>query len=184
MVDRGFNIADLLLQCGAKLHIPPFTRKRNYGKSKTLNQSEIPKINEIAKLRIHVERATKWMKNLKILTNQINFHLWPLFHQILVIVAVLCNLQAPLLKYQAGHTELHASSVDQAGKINMLYRHVQVFLLQKLCRFYLYKDEIFQAIYSKVTVQSKKGIEYIDRYLYIINLSLKTLQVQAQTTLP
>ncbi len=93
MVDRGFNIADLLLQCGAKLHIPPFTRKRNNGKSKTLNQSEI------AKLRIHVQRATEWMKNLKILTNQINFHLWPLFHQILVIVAVLCNLQAPLLKY-------------------------------------------------------------------------------------
>ncbi len=29
MVDRGFNIDDLLLQCGAKLHIPPFTRKSN-----------------------------------------------------------------------------------------------------------------------------------------------------------
>lgn len=99
MVDRGFNIADLLLQRGAKLHIPPFTRKSNDGKSKTLNQSEILKTREIAKLRIHVERAIERMKNFKILTNQINFHLWPLFHQILVIVAVLCNLQPPLLKY-------------------------------------------------------------------------------------
>ncbi len=99
MVDRGFNIADLLLQRGAKLHIPHFTRKGNDGKSKTLNQSEILKTREIAKLRIHVERAIGRMKNFKILTNQINFHLWPLFHQILVIVAVFCNLQPPLLKY-------------------------------------------------------------------------------------
>ncbi len=28
MVDRGFNIGDLLLQRGAKLHIPLFTRKK------------------------------------------------------------------------------------------------------------------------------------------------------------
>ncbi len=27
MVDRGFNIADLLLPRGAKVHMPPFTRK-------------------------------------------------------------------------------------------------------------------------------------------------------------
>ncbi len=32
MVDRGFNIGDLRLQRGAKLHIPPFTRKKKKGK--------------------------------------------------------------------------------------------------------------------------------------------------------
>lgn len=29
MVDRGFNIGDLMLQRGAKLHMPPFTRKHD-----------------------------------------------------------------------------------------------------------------------------------------------------------
>lgn len=29
MVDRGFNVADLLLEKKAKVHIPPFTRKKN-----------------------------------------------------------------------------------------------------------------------------------------------------------
>ncbi len=44
MVDRGFNISDLLLQRGTKLYIPPFTRKkREYGKERSSNQSEILK---------------------------------------------------------------------------------------------------------------------------------------------
>jgi len=99
MVDRGFNIGDLLLQRGAKLHIPPFTRKREDGKGRALNQSEILKTREIASLRIHVERAIQRMKTFRILTKKMGFHLWPLLYQILVVVAVFCNLQSPLLKY-------------------------------------------------------------------------------------
>lgn len=38
MVDRGFNIGDQILQRGAKLCMPPFTRK-----GKKLNRSEIIK---------------------------------------------------------------------------------------------------------------------------------------------
>ncbi len=60
MVDRGFNIGDLMLQRGAKLHMPPFTRKHD-DKKKTLNQSEIVKTRNIASLRIHVERAIERM---------------------------------------------------------------------------------------------------------------------------
>ncbi len=62
MVDRGFNIADLLLAKKAKLHIPPFTREKNGSDCRTLNQSEIVKTREIASLRIHVERAIERMK--------------------------------------------------------------------------------------------------------------------------
>ncbi len=98
MVDRGFNIGDLLLQRGAKLHMPPFTRKRPDGKGRALNQSEIVKTRELASLRIHVERAIERMKNFKILSDKITSTLWPLLHQILVIVAVLCNLQPPLMQ--------------------------------------------------------------------------------------
>lgn len=98
MVDRGFNIGVLVLQRGIKLYMPPFTRKNNGGTRKTLNQKEIVKTREIASLRIHVERAIERMKNYKILTNTVNFNMWPLFYQILVLVAVFCNLKPPLLK--------------------------------------------------------------------------------------
>lgn len=98
MVDRGFNIKDLLLQRGVKLHMPPFTRKNREGTGKTLNQKEILQTREIASLRIHVERAIERMKNFRILSNTINFNLWSLFYQILVIVSVFCNLDPPLLK--------------------------------------------------------------------------------------
>lgn len=37
MVDRDFNIGDLMLQRGTKLHMPPFTRKKNGGNGKMLN---------------------------------------------------------------------------------------------------------------------------------------------------
>jgi len=99
MVDRNFNIGDLLLQRGVKLHMPPFTRKKEDGTGKTLNQREILKTREIASLRIHVERAIGRMKNFKILTNTMHFNLWPLLYQILVIVAVFCNLLPSLVKY-------------------------------------------------------------------------------------
>ncbi|RUM28700.1 MAG: hypothetical protein DSY42_07915 [Aquifex sp.] len=98
MVDRGFNIGDLLLQRGAKLYMPPFTRKAENGKDKALNQSEILKTRNIASLRIHLERAIERIKNFKILSNRITFNLWPLLYQVLVIVSVFCNLQPPLLK--------------------------------------------------------------------------------------
>ncbi|XP_076030603.1 uncharacterized protein LOC143018907 [Oratosquilla oratoria] len=55
MVDRGFNIGDLILQRGAKLHVPPFTRKASKGRM--LTQSEIAKTRSIATVRIHVVRA-------------------------------------------------------------------------------------------------------------------------------
>ncbi|XP_045130424.1 uncharacterized protein LOC123515644 [Portunus trituberculatus] len=98
MVNRGFNIGDLLLQRGAKLYIP-FTRKTEDGKGRALNQSEILKTREITSLRIHVERAIQRMKTFRILTKKMSFNLWPLLHQILFIIAFFCNLQPPLLKH-------------------------------------------------------------------------------------
>lgn len=97
MVDRGFNIADLLLERKAKLHIPPFTRKGNGNNQKILNQSEIAKTREVASLRIHVERAIERMKNYKILSQALDISLWPLLDQLLVIIAVMCNMEPPLL---------------------------------------------------------------------------------------
>lgn len=56
MVDRGFNIGDLIPLRAAKLHTSPFTRREG-GKGKMLNQSEIAKTRSIALLRINVCRT-------------------------------------------------------------------------------------------------------------------------------
>lgn len=98
MVDKGFNVADLVLQRGAKLYMPPFTRSKAGGKGRSLNQAEIRKTREIARLRVHVERAIRRLKTFKILSNTIDTKLFPLLDQILVIVAVLCNFEPPLVE--------------------------------------------------------------------------------------
>lgn len=95
MVDRGFTVSDLLLQRGAKLYMPPFTRKEEGGKN-VLNQDEICKTREIASLRIHVERAIERMKNFKIMTTQLDSHSKLRLYQMLVVIAVFCNFSPPL----------------------------------------------------------------------------------------
>ncbi len=90
MVDRAFNIGDLVLQHDAKLHMPPFMRRQD-GKAKTLSQSEILKTRNITSLRIHIKHAVARMKNFRIL-------FLPLLYQTLVMVAVFCNMPL-LLKY-------------------------------------------------------------------------------------
>lgn len=86
MVDMGFNVKDLMLQRGAKLHIPPFTRRKEDGKGKMLTQSEIRKTKSIPSLRIHVERSIKRLKTFKAFSNRVDTNLWPLMDNIVVIV--------------------------------------------------------------------------------------------------
>lgn len=59
MVDRGFNVRDILLQKGADIVIPPF-----FGNRTNLSQEEA-QTRVIAKLRIHVERVIERIKNIK-----------------------------------------------------------------------------------------------------------------------
>lgn len=98
MADRGFLIRDLLLEKRAKLIIPPFTKKCNWGKGKRLLQSDIIKTRSIARLRIHVERAIERLKNFHILSNTMPLTLKSLSNQMLKVCAFLCNLQMPLVK--------------------------------------------------------------------------------------
>ena len=60
--DKGFNISDLLVGKGSKLIIPPFVRDKNrFTKINCKNTSDI------AKARIHVERAIARIKDFRIL---------------------------------------------------------------------------------------------------------------------
>ena len=98
MADRGFPIRDLCLERRAKLNIPPFTRKCQWGKGRYLSASDIKKTKNIARLRIHVERAIERLKNYRILSNTMSIKLKPLANQTLKVCAFLCNLQKPLVK--------------------------------------------------------------------------------------
>lgn len=62
MVDRVFNIRDLLLKKGADIVIPSYL-----GDRANLTPQEEAQTRTIAKLRIHVERVIERMKKFKIL---------------------------------------------------------------------------------------------------------------------
>lgn len=62
MMDRGFNIRDLLLKKGADIVIPPYL-----GDRANLTPQEEAQTRTIAKLGIHVERVIERMKKFKIL---------------------------------------------------------------------------------------------------------------------
>jgi hypothetical protein len=57
MADKGFLIENLVAQRGAKLNIPPFLTKRDQ-----FSKEEVEETQEIARLRIHVERAIRRVK--------------------------------------------------------------------------------------------------------------------------
>ena len=61
MADKGFNVEDVLKQCGLTLNIPPFISNGS------LSQHDVKLTRDVAKLRIHVERAIELIKNFRIL---------------------------------------------------------------------------------------------------------------------
>ena len=96
MADRGFTIRDLLLLRKATLIIPPFTRKCTFGKGRKLTPKEIKKTKNIAKLRIHVERAIHRLKKFQLLSNM-SVKLKPLANQLLKVACVISNFHKPLV---------------------------------------------------------------------------------------
>lgn len=98
MADRGFVIQNLLLERRATLNIPPFTRKCAWGKGKRLNAMELKKTKNIARLRIHVERAIRRLKTFHMMSDTMPLNVKPVANQALKVCAFLCNLQKPLVR--------------------------------------------------------------------------------------
>lgn len=98
MADRGFLIRDLLLERHATLNIPPFTKKCEWRKGKVLSFRDIRRTRNIAKLRIHVERAIERLKKFKILSNTMPLKCKNVSNQMITVCAFLCNLQKPLVR--------------------------------------------------------------------------------------
>ncbi|XP_030262145.1 uncharacterized protein LOC115574631 [Sparus aurata] len=90
LADKGFLISDIVPE-GVSVNIPPFL---NHGK---FTESEVKATKEVARNRIHVERANARIKDFRIL-NMIPSHLRSSVNILLQLCCALVNLQQPLIK--------------------------------------------------------------------------------------
>ena len=91
MADKGFTIQDLL-PVGVSLNIPPFL-----GSSARMPAEDVVKTQEIASLRIHVERAINKIKNFHIWDGVVPLSLFGIVNQMWTVCAHLCNVQDPII---------------------------------------------------------------------------------------
>lgn len=92
MADKGFRIDDLMEEIGVELNIPPFLRRDRF------TAEETQETQEIAALRIHVERRTQRIKCFHIFDRPIPISLVPVANQMWTICAILSNFQSPLIQ--------------------------------------------------------------------------------------
>lgn len=91
MADKGFTIEDLL-PLGTVLNIPPFL-----GQDGQMDPSDVIKTQQIASLRIHVERAINRIKNYKIWDGIVPLSQFGLINQMWSVCSFLSNIQDPLI---------------------------------------------------------------------------------------
>lgn len=92
MVDRGFNVQDLLLTKQVKLYMPPFTK----GEAQ-FTKGKVQQGQAIAKTRIRVERAIQRVKRFRIYQSVVPLTLKDVLDDMVVIFAALTNLLPPLI---------------------------------------------------------------------------------------
>lgn len=91
MVDKGFSIGDLLENCKASLVIPPFLGAKGKFSSK-----EVSLTHMIARLRIHIERAIRRVKEYHIFDTVIPLSLAGSVNQMWTVCCILTNFKGPL----------------------------------------------------------------------------------------
>ena len=92
MADKGFDIQDLLVDSGMKLNIPPFKTA-----GQQMSATDVVKIQQIAKLRIHVERLIQRIKEFRILSGVIPLTLFPVINQVWTICCLLTLFHTPII---------------------------------------------------------------------------------------
>ena len=92
MADKGFDIQDLLVPYGVKLNIPPFKRA---GQQMVLE--DVQKTQQIAKVRIHIERLMERIKEFNVLSEVIPLSLFPSINQTWTVCCLLTLFQTPLI---------------------------------------------------------------------------------------
>ena len=92
MTDKGFTLADMLEKKGCTLNIPPFRSS-----STQFSSQNVLKTQEIATLRIHVERAIGHVKIFHIFDGVLSLSLAPLVSQMFSVCCWITNLDVPLV---------------------------------------------------------------------------------------
>jgi len=87
-LERGHNVMAL----GWTLNIPPFLN--NQGQ---FSEDQVKETQEIANLRIHVERAISRIRTFKILQHVFPINQAGLLNQIWTVCALLVNFQLPII---------------------------------------------------------------------------------------
>ena len=96
MADKGFTIEDDLKIRGATLNIPPFLRDTN-SISGQFTLKEIEQTQQIAAIRIHVERAIRRIKEFHFFDSVVPLTLTGSINQLWTVCSALCNFLGPLI---------------------------------------------------------------------------------------
>lgn len=91
MADKGFTIQDLL-PLGVSLNLPPFL-----GASAQMDAENVILTQEIASLRIHIERAINKIKNFHVWDRVVPLHQFGIVNQMWAACAILCNAQPNII---------------------------------------------------------------------------------------
>ena len=92
MADKGFTIEKMLKEKKATLNIPPFLISGHRFTPAQVNETQ-----EIAKVRIHVERAINRIKVNKLFSSPMPLALTGSVNQIWTVATLLTNFQGPLI---------------------------------------------------------------------------------------
>lgn len=91
MADKGFTVSDLL-PLGVELNMPPFL-----GQAGQMSAEDVVQTQQIAGLRIHVERAINKIKNFHIWDGVVPISLFGVVNQMWTVCSFMCNLQEPII---------------------------------------------------------------------------------------
>ncbi|XP_047129441.1 uncharacterized protein LOC124809402 [Hydra vulgaris] len=92
MMDKGFNISDLLIVRKVKLEIPPFLKNKGKFTSTLTSKTAL-----IARAGIHVERAIARVKYFRLLQTPLPLSMIDMLDHIFIIIEAITNLAPPLV---------------------------------------------------------------------------------------
>ena len=87
-----FPLCQVLIPLGVKLNIPPFLGERGQ-----MEGSEVVETQQIASLRIHIERAIRRVKEFDMLSGVMPASVAASANQIWTVCCLLTNFQNPLI---------------------------------------------------------------------------------------
>lgn len=99
MADKGFTIRKLLAEKDVTLNIPAFLHSK-----RQFTPDEVKETEQIARLRIHVERMNKRIKENHLFDTPIPMSLAGTANQLWAVACLLANFKGPLVKAWAKST--------------------------------------------------------------------------------